>query len=242
MRKEVGKMRQKIIFLVGFFLLAWLSPGLGETAKKKPAGKTGSQPIAVTSVQVKTSGSGEKTAEIVVDNAILIKEIKLLKENSEKTLVFPTYLSRRGKEYPQVKILSKDAYQIIEQAILTEKPSEVADKQYTLSYKITRFSPYNQPSSARVFCAVAINGAIEIECRVMEGNYGPWIAWPARKSEETGSYIKQVIITNEALRQAIEKALLKKYQDLRREKGTTRDDENSFFWNIRDCCRVSGIS
>lgn len=214
-------MWKKIILITGVSLLSNIFVS-AEISKKK-SGTV--QQIAVTAVQVKTISPREKIAEITLNNAILIKEIKLSQENDKTTLIFPTYVSRRGKEYPQVKVLSKDAQETIEEAILTGKPTDRPNKQYTLSYKITKFSPYNQPSSLKVFCSVAINEAIEIECRVMEGNYGPWIAWPAKKSEETGSYIKQVLITNEALRQAIEKALLKKYKDLVREKGPSAFEE-----------------
>jgi DNA-binding cell septation regulator SpoVG len=62
----------------------------------------------------------------------------------------------------------------------------------------------------------------------MEGDRGPWIAWPSRKPQDSGTWVKQVIITNKALRDAIEKTLLKKYQDIRKESGSSSGGEPEY--------------
>jgi DNA-binding cell septation regulator SpoVG len=53
----------------------------------------------------------------------------------------------------------------------------------------------------------------------MDGKNGLWVAWPARRPKGGGQWIKQVLITDEKLRAALEQELLAAYDRMCAEEG-----------------------
>jgi len=181
-------------------------------AKIIPGGKT--LPMAVTDVEVTPVESGGATkaiASIVLNNAIKIMEIKV-KETSGKTrLKYPEYVSKAGRVYPQVKILDPQLERDIITAINKKESSGNASNE--ISYKISKYDPFTRGgSSLKVFCAVVFNDKIEIECKIMEKDRGPWISWPARAPSGGGRWINQVEIKDRKLNNVIKDALTKRYK------------------------------
>ncbi len=165
--------------------------------------------------------SVEKTAaneySITLNDLIVIKEIKLKKtkigQREIVNLEFPTYISKRGKAYPQIVVLDKTLQERIIKAITTTTAEKPTEKIGEPSFKISKFSPYRQSrSSLKVFASVVFEDSIEIECKVMEGKYGPWIAWPARKDKTTNKWVQQVNFTSKEYKKKIEQSLLSKYK------------------------------
>lgn len=154
--------------------------------------------------------------EIVLNDMIVIKEIKLKKTKIGQreiiNLQFPEYISKRGKVFPQVTVLSKDLRDRIISAIITSKADQLPTP-VEPSYKINKFSPFRRSrSSLKIFASVIFAKTLEVECKVMEGRKGPWISWPARKDESSGKYKKQVIFKSREYRKKIENDLLNKYK------------------------------
>ena len=179
-----------------------------------PGGKT--LPLKVTDVEVtpvESVGSVKAIASIVLNNAIKISEIKVKKISGRTSLKFPEYVSKRGRIYPQVKVLDPATEKEIISAVRKKEPSsETSNK---ISFKISKFSLFNRSSSSKLkaFCSVVFNNKIEIECKVMEGKWGPWISWPARPPEGGGKWIQQVEIKDRNLAKVIEKALVSRYNE-----------------------------
>lgn len=179
--------------------------------------------IYVTSVEktpVEDGGAVKEMATIVLNDCIKIKEVQVIKVGGRTTLKYPVYVSKRGKEYAQFETLTKQASDEIEKAVTSGKPSSKSSK--SISYKISNYSPLRSQSSRKVNVSLDFNNAVRISCGLMESKKGPWISWPARKDENTGKYVKQVLITNKKLKDAVETALKEKYQ---KSAGESSSDE-----------------
>ena len=177
------------------------------------AGLYAADEIYVTSVEktpVEDGGAVKEMATIVINDCIKVKEIQVIKVGGRVSLKYPTYVSKAGKEYPQFETLTKQAKDEIEKAVEKGKPSSKSSK--SISYKISKFSRFTRQSALKVFAAADFNNAIRIECKVMESGKGPWISWPSRKPEGGGKWVKQILITNKKLKDAVEKALMDKYK------------------------------
>ncbi|MCS7184471.1 MAG: SpoVG family protein [bacterium] len=180
-------------------------------------GFVAAQTLAVTDVQVQGD-----SAEVTINNIVVIKEIEVKKVGGGIKLRYPTYVSRTGREYPQVRV-SQVLQKVIENAIQTGKPQGTPTKDIT--YKITKFDKFRRQSSLKYFCAVSINNQLEIECKVIDSprGQGPFISWPSRKDEETGKWVNQVVIINRDLKKAIEDELLSRYKKAKTE--ATEEEE-----------------
>lgn len=171
--------------------------------------------IVVTAVEVAPMDEGpvKGLAKVTINDVVEISEIQVLKVGGRTSLKFPEYISKKGKVYPQITVHTKQANDALLNAIETGKPS--AGKAKAISFKVTKFSKFTRPSKLKVFAAVMFNDAIEVECKIMEGNKGPWISWPARKPDDGGrKWINQVAIKNKAVKDAIEKTLQERYSKM----------------------------
>ncbi len=196
------KIKPKNLVLITTLLLFYSIVITQETKSKK---------IYVT--EVKKTGD---LYSITLNNLIIIKEIKLKTTKiGTRTIVnleFPTYISKRGKAYPQITLLNKELSDKILSIITSMKP-ETMPSSYEPTFKLGKYSPYRRSkSSLKVFASVIFEDVIEIECKIMEGKRGPWIAWPARKDESTGKWKKQVVFVSKEYQQKVEEMLLNKYK------------------------------
>ncbi len=171
------------------------------------------QQVYITSIE-KTSAN---EYSITLNNLVVIKEIKLKKTKIGQreifNLEFPTYISKAGKAYPQVTILSKDLNEKILKAITTQTPETMPENVGEMSFKINKYSPYKRSKSAlKVFASVVFSDAVEIECKIMEGKKGPWVSWPSRKDETSGKWKKQVVFKSKDYQKKVEEELLAKYK------------------------------
>jgi len=181
----------------------------------------GKSEIFVTSVKKMPAKTGEK-ATIVLNDCLEVRDILVSKADGKVNLKYPTYVSKAGKEYPQLEVISEQAKMEIEKAIATGKPSEKASK--TLTFKVSKFSKMRKStSSMKAFVSVDFNNAVRVECKVMESKKGPWISWPSVKDEKTGKYLKQILLINANVKNVVENSLLKKYKD----SGEEQSEEGS---------------
>ena len=171
------------------------------------------QQVYITSVEKLSANE----YSITLNNLVIIKEIKLKKTKIGQREVFnlelPTYISKAGKAYPQITILSKDLNERILKAINTQTAEKMPDDVGELSFKINKYSPYKRSkSSLKVFASVIFGDSVEIECKIMEGKRGPWISWPSRKEETSGKWEKQVVFKSKDYQKRVEEELLTRYK------------------------------
>ena len=172
--------------------------------------------------EVKLDETGKNTiAEVVLNDQIKIKEIKVSKEKGILSVKFPEYVSGRGRVYPQVEILNKELSDRITKAIETNRPSD--KKLSEVKYEIVRFSPLSGNSARKVNVDVKFNNAVVVACGIIEGDNWKKIAWPSRKDEKRNIYINQVLVRKK-LRKQIEKDIWTRYEEFKEEGGWEEDE------------------
>ncbi|MBN1384428.1 MAG: septation protein SpoVG family protein [Elusimicrobia bacterium] len=180
--------------------------------------------IYVTNVKkIPVDGDGIKKimTTIVLNKRIKVKEIQIDRIDGKTILKYPTYVSEKGKEYPQFEPLTEQAKEEIKNAVINGKASEKSSKKIT--YKISKFTRYNGKSALKVFCAVDFNNSVRVECKIMEGKDGPWVAWPSRKLKN-GERIRQVVIKKK-IRKFIEADLIRRYREMLTESSEEEDGD-----------------
>ena len=164
--------------------------------------------IVVTDVK-KEKNNGRQSYEITINNCITIRDIEVIERGPRKELKFPDYISQKKQAFPQAMLLTRQSNEAVKKAIFE---GAVGAGQIPLTeYKITQFSKFNKKSSLKVICAVSFNDAVEIECKIIEGKNGPWVAWPSRKLKNKGGWVDQIVITDKRMREAVEQDILSKY-------------------------------
>jgi len=174
-------------------------------------------PLTVTAVDVKkVEGDGDLVAVASVDlnYSFRINDIKVYRRRGETFIEFPVYVSGSGREYDQIKIFSRTLRSEIRKAIETGQASgEKSDK---IGFEITKFEPFWKESALKYFCAVTINGAAEIECKIIDGpSYQAFVGWPSTK--EDGSYVDKIVPCNLEVKNVIEETLLERYHKEKKE-------------------------
>jgi DNA-binding cell septation regulator SpoVG len=66
--------------------------------------------------------------------------------------------------------------------------------------------------STKVFASVIFEDDIEVECRIINGRNGLWVAWPSIL--KNGVWVKNFIFINRNLKEQVEKKLITDYTSL----------------------------
>lgn len=187
--------------------LLLLLPLLYSQVKDLPHTFKNVQGLYITDIKIKKLD--DKTyATITVNNILQIKEIEIQNSNSDFKLKMPTYISKKGKPYPQIKIISKNFYDLLLKTIKENKPAKIPNPP-KLKYKLTKLQPLK--SSYRI-CNIEItfNDAFVVVCGVLKKRDDSLsFVWPSRK-EEFGFWYEQVILTDKDLKNEIEEKILNK--------------------------------
>jgi DNA-binding cell septation regulator SpoVG len=204
------------LFVAGL-LIVILSSAVAGAEKKKE----GLETISVTRVEVEPVEAEQGVvgvAKVMLNECIVVREIKVMKGDNRTVLKFPEYISKRGIVYPQIKFLKEEVGDAIVKAIETGKPSQ--EKLEQVSFKVTDWFRLRGAGKRKVNVEITFNNAVAVSCGIMEGKRGPWIAWPSRPPEKgRGSWVKQIYIYDERTRKSIEKLLLTKYEAMSQEEG-----------------------
>ncbi len=197
--------------------IIFLTSGTAGVEKSKEALQT----MSVTRVKVETKDSDEgvfRVAKVMLNECIVVREIKMMKVDNRIILKFPEYISKKGIAYPQIKFLTEEARKAVIKAIETGKPSENKLKQ--VSFKVTDWFRLRRTGKRKVNAEITFNNAVAISCGIMESKRGPWVAWPSRPPEKGGGgWVKQIYIYDEGVKKAVEELLLTKYQAMLQEEG-----------------------
>jgi DNA-binding cell septation regulator SpoVG len=146
----------------------------------------------------------QKTAEfyeVVLNDDIKISNISLI----DNVLEFPKY-KNKNKTYKQIAVLRKDFKNYLIDALLSN--NTFSGKRMT-SFKINKMSVLKNNKSIKAFASIIFDDDIEVECRIMNGKKGLWIAWPS--DLKSGVWIKNFTFINKNLQKNIEKKLITDY-------------------------------
>jgi DNA-binding cell septation regulator SpoVG len=142
---------------------------------------------------------------VTFNNAIRIYGVSL----SNGKVLLPEY-AKGGKIYRNFSVLDRNFAKNLHEDLKLGKtyagPSQNFSK---TAYKINKFKIIQSHKTVRAFASVIFEDKLEVECRVMDGKYGLWIAWPSK--EDGGIWKKDFIIINKYLKNSIETELIKRY-------------------------------
>lgn len=153
---------------------------------------------------IKTEG---RYYNIVLNNAFSISDIVLEKNN----ISMPVH-TNKGKVYKQFSILRRDFRNYLSQSL---KENKIYDSSDEVNYKINKFKILKNKKTLRAFASVIFNDTLEVECRVMEGENGLWIAWPSSKDNE--KWKKLFTFLDKKLKRSVETELIKHYNNFKDE-------------------------
>jgi len=165
--------------------------------------------ISVTGVKP-DAADGPQAYEISINNAITIKDVKLVDAGGRRFLKFPEYVSQRKRVYPQVVFTTRAANEAVRNAVLGNVPGPARNRK--TAFKIARFSLFNKRSKLKALATVSFNDILEIECKIIESKNGLWVGWPSKKLERSGEWFDQVVITDKKLKGTVEEGLLARYR------------------------------
>jgi len=208
--------RWKSLSVAGLVVFLLSSVVVGAEKKKGDL-----ETISVTRVKVEPVENEEGVvgvAKVMLNECIVVREIKVMKVDDKTVLKFPEYISKKGIVYPQIKFLTEEARNAVVKAIETEEPAENRVKR--VSFKVTDWFRLRRAGKRKVNVEVTFNNAVAVSCGIMEGKRGPWIAWPSRPPEKgRHRWIKQIYIYDKGVKKAVEKLLLTKYEAMLQEEG-----------------------
>ncbi|MCX5778276.1 MAG: hypothetical protein NTU66_03515 [Elusimicrobia bacterium] len=167
--------------------------------------------ITVTAVRLRPAeGLHPTLAEITINGELTIKEIEIRTVGGRLDVRFPEYISRRGRVYPQIRLVSRQAHDAVYAALTAKTPSRTSYS--SLSYAVTEWKIITAKSKIKAVATVSFNDAVAIECKVIATKFGLWVAWPARQPSGGGKWIDQVNFLDARLKDAITKDILRRHQ------------------------------
>ncbi len=147
---------------------------------------------------------------ITFNDAIVVKDIKVIKAKDKYEIYLPFYITDNGKKYQQVSILDKNLYKKILDAVIYDK----VEKNYIRNnpkFRINKFYENEfSDSKIKVFASVIFGESLEIECKILQTKYGLLIIWPSKK--ENNSWISIIDFRSQKYKEKIERELLSRYK------------------------------
>lgn len=171
--------------------------------------------LVVTEVYARYNSSGA-VAAVVFNDSLRIEGIRLKDVQGRASLEFPRYVTKGGKVYRQVTVLSEWLNREIVDAIRTGR---VEKKAGPVLWEITRIVPGRRETGLKAFVRVRFNDSLDVECRLFQGRKGPWVSWPSQRDRVTKKRVKQVKM-NRKLKEDIEQTIINKYNTLIEEMGS----------------------
>lgn len=88
-----------------------------------------------------------------------------------------------------------------------------------IEYKINKCSIVQYPKKIVAFMSVIFNDTIEVQCNMIKGDYGLWVAWPSIKEKDKRNNLFK--IKDKKLKKEIETMLIKFYKQKRDNQNIT---------------------
>lgn len=166
--------------------------------------------LKITALQESKDGGGKY--DIVLNNAVAVKNIALKIKNGAKEAEFPIYCSK-GKIYRQFSVLKRDYRNYIADSLFLKKAEAFEGG---TNFRINKFSLNKKEGSIKAFASVIFEELLEVECRIMEGKRGLWTAWPANNT--SGGWKAEFVFEDKKLKKKVEESLTEKYKNFKNER------------------------
>lgn len=159
-----------------------------------------SQPLEIS----KMDKSNLSSVFVEFNNKLSFKNLSLKND----TLVIPSYKSGNN-EYFYFSFLDRNLKNEIIKEIKSEN-KKYSSNETRIEYKINKFFIPNNPKTAKAFVSVIFNNKAEVNCTILNGKYGLWVAWPSKKEKD--KWTKLFYVNDKELREKIEKEIIEKYK------------------------------
>lgn len=141
---------------------------------------------------------------IEFNNTLQLSDFTLENNN----LISPFY-ENKGTKYYFFYFLNRDFKTNIITAI-NKKENINTNSKEKIEYKINKCSIVKKPKTILSFMSVIFNDSIEVNCNILNGKYGLWVAWPSIKEKD--KWTKIFNIKDKNLKDEIDTELLKFYK------------------------------
>ena len=219
------KLIRKLSLLVGVVMVLSLAISQsGKSTMKKvdtdgdgiPENKP--QAVSTDTIQVTDitrSGKGEFT--LVINGSLVINGFRKMSGQRGEWVVMPGYQTKDGKYKNLIYPIGSEASTIINDAILRGIKNPGAQGSIVVNEDKIKLYKSAYPGKTKAYGTITINNSLAVMIKVLEGQYGPWVALPTKKGEDGQYYDVAYSIAPQAT-EAIKKAkemILKKYKTIK---------------------------
>ncbi len=142
---------------------------------------------------------------VVFNNTLNLKDFVLIDDN----LISPFY-ENKGNKYYFFYFLNRNFKNDIIKKAKDKNANIVDNSKGVIEYKINKCNIVKNPETTLAFMSVIFNDTIEVNCSILNGKYGLWVAWPSIKDKDKWNKVFE--IKDKKLKEQIDTDLLKYYK------------------------------
>lgn len=160
---------------------------------------------------------GKDEFTLVINGSLVIKGFKKMSSQKGEWVAMPGYQTKEGKYKDLVYPINSEARETINDAVLKGKKNLGAQGPIVVNEDKIKLYKSAYPGKTKAYGSITINNSLVMEIKVLEGQYGPWVAFPTKKGEDGRYYDVAYPITPEAIKiiKEAKEAILKKYETIK---------------------------
>ncbi|MDR2708575.1 MAG: septation protein SpoVG family protein [Elusimicrobiota bacterium] len=121
----------------------------------------------------------------------------------DKLLIFAVSNSDKSN-YAPIQLLKREVNKNLTAKVLG---GHTTFRQRSLTFEVAQIKKVDNAKNTIAFCKVIFDDVLEVECRVLHGKKGLWVAWPALK--QSNKWRNNFVFTDKALKKNVEASILK---------------------------------
>ncbi len=184
----------------------------GVTPQKKPT-VVSADTIQITDI----TKFGKNEFTLVINGSLVIKGFKKMSGQRGEWVAMPGYQTKEGKYKDLVYPVTSQAREVINEGVLKGKKSPGAEGPIVVNEDKIKLYKSAYAGKTKAYGTMTINNSLVMQIKVLEGQYGPWVALPTKKGED-GRYHDVVYPISPEATEVIKEAkktILKKYESIK---------------------------
>lgn len=192
--------------------------------KKKPATRPAVTPtnkptvVSADTIQITDiTRFGKNEFTLMINGSLMIKGFKKMSGQKGEWVVMPGYQTKEGKYKDLVYPITRQARETINEGVLKGKKNPGAAGPIVVNEDKIKLYKSAYPGKTKAYGTMTINNSLTMKIKVLEGQYGPWVALPSKKGEDGRYYDVAYPVTPEATKiiKEAKDAILKKYETIK---------------------------
>lgn len=194
------------------------------TPEKKPTARPAVTPqkkpeaVSADTIQVTDiTSSGENEFALVINGSLVIKGFKKMSGQRGEWVAMPGYQTKEGEYKDLIYPITNPAKGTINEAVMSGKKNPGAEGPIVVNEDKIKLYKSAYPGKTKAYGTMTINNSLVMKIKVLEGQYGPWVALPTTKGEDGRYYDVIYPITPEATKiiKEAKEAVLNKYKTIK---------------------------